>query len=31
MTATWHGFVTDGSSFAPSWWLANYKGEVVDR
>jgi glyoxylase-like metal-dependent hydrolase (beta-lactamase superfamily II) len=31
MTATWHGFVTDGPSFAPSWWLANYKGEVVDR
>lgn len=31
MTATWHGFVTDGPSFAPSWWLANYKGEVVNR
>jgi ribonuclease/clavin/mitogillin len=31
MTSTWHGFVNDGPSFAPSWWLANYKGEVVDR
>jgi hydroxyacylglutathione hydrolase len=31
LTATWHGFVTDGPSFAPSWWLANYKGEVVNR
>jgi hydroxyacylglutathione hydrolase len=31
MTGTIHGFVNDGPSFAPSWWLANYQQEVAER